>query len=72
MCIRDRTTEGTAELGAARARGLDPFGVARLRLGSRPNSRTARAAPIPGAAARSRSRTTSRSRPGQLADGALA
>eukprot|EP00969_Alexandrium_andersonii_P348375 15404740-Alexandrium_andersonii.AAC.1 len=65
-------TEGATKLGAARTRRLGHLGVARLRLGSRPNSRTARAAPIPGLAARSHSRAASKSRPGRLVDGVLA
>eukprot|EP00969_Alexandrium_andersonii_P011535 502250-Alexandrium_andersonii.AAC.1 len=42
-----------------------------MRLDARPNSRAVQAAPIPGLAARSHSRTASEPRPGRLVDGVL-
>eukprot|EP00969_Alexandrium_andersonii_P099917 4407362-Alexandrium_andersonii.AAC.1 len=42
-----------------------------MRLGARPNSRTVQAAPVPGLAARSHSRTASEPWPGRLVDRVL-
>eukprot|EP00969_Alexandrium_andersonii_P197830 8739407-Alexandrium_andersonii.AAC.1 len=58
--------EPLARPNSRTAGGLPSRGAARLRLGRRPNSRAAQAAPIPGLVARSQSQAASEPLPGRL------